>query len=124
MTNPAPGFAKHPDHTLEIHPFEGDVKIEYEGKILATQNGAFSLAEADYKPVFYLRADTLPPEMLSQSDHTSWCPFKGYASYFHLVVDGAKHENAVWTYRDPFDEALAIKDYIAIYDNVATVTPQ
>lgn len=123
MNNPAPGFAKHPNHTVEIIPFDGNVTIEVGGQRVGQTNVAQQLFEASYPAVFYLPLDAIPSEMLEPNDHQTWCPFKGHASYFDLVDDGKRHENAVWTYREPFDEALAIKDMIAVYPNVATVKP-
>ena len=45
--------------------------------------------------------------------------FKGEASYYSLK-DGP--ENAVWTYEQPYDEMLAIKELLAFYpDKVETI---
>jgi uncharacterized protein (DUF427 family) len=44
---------------------------------------------------------------LVRTAHQTYCPFKGQASYYSLK-DGP--ENAVWTYEQPYDEMLAIKD--------------
>jgi uncharacterized protein (DUF427 family) len=58
-------------------------------------------------------------ERLVRTDHHTDCPFKGQASYYSLK-DGP--ENAVWTYEQPYDEMLAIKDHLAFYpDKVDTV---
>lgn len=122
MPNPAPGFTTHPNHTVEIHPCDNDIKIEISNALIAKFNGALVLHEGQYEPVFYFQKTALPDAMLQQSAHTTYCPFKGEASYYHLIHDGKKYENAVWYYPTPFDEALAIKDYIAIYPNMAKVT--
>ncbi|MDF3010871.1 MAG: hypothetical protein K0S03_1667, partial [Burkholderiales bacterium] len=59
-------------------------------------------------------------ERLSRTDHHTYCPFKGTASYFSLE-GGA--ENAVWTYETPYDEMLAIKELVAFYpDKVESIS--
>ena len=123
MNNQAPGFADHPDHTVKISPFQGTVAISINGTEVARTDKALLLAEASYPAVFYLPVDIMPEGLLIESDHRTWCPFKGHASYFHLSFDGEIRENAVWCYRDPFDEALAIKDRIAFFQNAVSVSP-
>ena len=42
-------------------------------------------------------------------------PYKGDASYFSIVVDGNKAENAVWRYEQPFPAMAAIAGHLAFY---------
>ncbi|MEM7215166.1 MAG: DUF427 domain-containing protein [Pseudomonadota bacterium] len=123
MNNPAPGFIKRPDHKLEITPFEGHVSVSIDGQEIAKTDRALMLAEADYPVVFYVPLGVIPEKMLAESDHKTWCPFKGHASYYHLTHEGDTRENAIWTYRNPFDEAMSIRDYVAIYPSAASVEP-
>ena len=52
---------------------------------------------------------------LDRTDHQTYCPFKGEASYWTLRVNGGVTENAVWSYEDPLIEVAGIKDYVAFY---------
>jgi uncharacterized protein (DUF427 family) len=53
---------------------------------------------------------------LVRSDHSTWCPYKGEASYYHLrQADGTMIENAVWTYETPFHAVASIKNALAVY---------
>ncbi len=106
---------------MVITPAGGEVAVLIAGQEVARTGDAQLLAEAAYPAVYYLPAGTLPAAMLLESDHQTYCPFKGTASYHHLIHNGKTHENAVWSYSTPFDEALQIKDHIAIYANVAEV---
>jgi uncharacterized protein (DUF427 family) len=58
---------------------------------------------------------------VSGTDHTTFCPWKGTASYYTLDVDGQKIDNAAWYYPEPYEKAAAIKDYVAFYKNHVTV---
>ncbi|KQV88656.1 hypothetical protein ASD15_26600 [Massilia sp. Root351] len=57
-------------------------------------------------------------EYLQDSVHTTTCPWKGTANYYHLVVDGKVNEDAAWFYRHPSDKAQHIKDHIAFWHGV------
>ena len=52
---------------------------------------------------------------LTRSEHTSYCPYKGDASYYDIPAGGDRSRNAVWTYEDPFEATTQIKDYVAFY---------
>ncbi len=123
MSNAAPGFAKHPNHTVTITPADGSIIVMVNGKKIGETQSALKLTEANYPLAYYLPLETVPAEYLTKSEHTAYCPFKGTASYYHLEIDGHTHENAVWTYREPYDEVTSIKNHIAIYPNVASVGP-
>lgn len=52
---------------------------------------------------------------LEPSDHHTHCGWKGEASYYHVVVDGKRYENAAWYYPEPYEKASNIKDHVAFY---------
>jgi uncharacterized protein (DUF427 family) len=66
----------------------------------------------------YFPIDKVNQEYLQESTHTSVCPWKGTASYYHLVVDGKVNENAAWFYRQPSEKAKQIKDHVAFWRGV------
>lgn len=47
-----------------------------------------------------------------RTDHQTYCPFKGHASYYSLK-DGP--ENAAWSYERPYEEMRAIAQCLAFY---------
>ena len=64
-----------------------------------------------------------PPGAVDQSllevcEHTSVCPVKGTARYFHIRVGSALNANAAWTYPDPTPAAEVIRDSIAFWKGV------
>jgi uncharacterized protein (DUF427 family) len=60
---------------------------------------------------------------LRRSDHHSYCPYKGEASYYD-VVDGIGTDltAAVWYYDEPFPAVAEIKGHVAFYADRVTVT--
>ncbi len=67
--------------------------------------------------VYFPRA-SINEDNFEDSGHTSVCPWKGTARYFHVVAGGACNENAAWYYPDPKEAAANIKDHIAFWKGV------
>ncbi len=53
-----------------------------------------------------------------KSDYHTTCPWKGLASYYDVVVDGERNENAAWYYPEPKEKATMIRDYVAFWHGV------
>lgn len=49
----------------------------------------------------YFPPSAVDLRLLEMSPHTSVCPIKGLARYFHVRVGDALNPNAAWTYNDP-----------------------
>lgn len=58
---------------------------------------------------------------LKDSDITSFCPWKGTANYYDIVIDGVENPGAAWYYRDPKEAARKITDRIAFWRGVQVV---
>jgi uncharacterized protein (DUF427 family) len=85
----------------------------WRGKVIA-QSDDFETVEGNV----YFPASALVKEHFRPSDHTSVCPWKGTASYYHVVVDGETNENAAWFYPDPKAAAANIRDRVAFWKGV------
>ena len=66
----------------------------------------------------YFPADAIHQEFFVASDHTTVCPWKGTAHYYHVVVDGERNENAAWFYPEPKTAAANIKGHVAFWKGV------
>lgn len=66
----------------------------------------------------YFPAKAVKREFLKTSSTHSFCPWKGEASYYHLLVNGEKNEDAAWHYPNPKEAASEIKDHLAFWNGV------
>lgn len=66
----------------------------------------------------YFPRQSLTEEVFEESDHHSICPWKGRASYYHVVVDGRRNENAAWYYPEPSPMAEEIKGRVAFWNGI------
>jgi uncharacterized protein (DUF427 family) len=104
-----------PDHPITIDTNPSRVVVTVGGKIIADTSDALTLREASYPPVQYIPRRDIDMAALTRSEHTTYCPYKGDASYYSIPAGGDRATNAVWTYETPFEAMAQIKDYVAFY---------
>ncbi len=77
--------------------------------------------EADVELVegnVYFPSSSLRNEHFVASDHTSICPWKGTAHYYHVEAGGQRNENAAWHYPKAKDAAANIEGFVAFWKGV------
>lgn len=104
-----------PDHPITLTPNRERVLVRVGGALIADTRAALILKEASYPPVQYIPRKDVDMNLLQRTDHSSYCPFKGDASYYSIPSGGEKSVNAVWTYENPYPAVGQIKDYVAFY---------
>ena len=84
-----------------------------------------TLAESDRTIVVegnhYFSPESIDRKYFEESDTHTTCFWKGQASYYHLTVSGQQNEDAAWSYPQPKQAAVKIKDHIAFWKGVEIV---
>jgi uncharacterized protein (DUF427 family) len=104
-----------PGHPITITKNPKRVTVSLGGKAIADTREALILKEASYPAVQYIPRKDADMALLARTDHSTYCPYKGDASYYSIPSGGAKAVNAVWSYEHPHDAMAQIKDYLAFY---------
>ena len=100
-----------PDHPITVTPTRSRVVVKAGGRTIVDTSKALTLQEANYPPVQYVPRADADMAQLARAAHTTYCPYKGDASYYSLP----NAENAVWSYESPHPAMAQIKDYLAFY---------
>jgi uncharacterized protein (DUF427 family) len=104
-----------PDHPISIEANPSRIVVTVGGKTIADTTDALTLREASYPAVQYIPRRDVDMAALTRSEHTSYCPYKGDASYYSIPAGGDRSVNAVWSYESPFEAMALIKGYVAFY---------
>ena len=104
-----------PDHPISIETNPSRVVVTVGGQTIADTREALTLREANYPAVQYIPRQDVNMAALMRSEHTTYCPYKGNASYYSIPAGGDRSLNAVWTYETPFEAMAQIKNYVAFY---------
>jgi uncharacterized protein (DUF427 family) len=105
------------DHPITIEPTGERVTVHAGGRVIADTTQALTLREASYPPVQYVPLADVDAEVLRRTESHTYCPYKGEASYYSVVLDGAELTDAIWTYEQPYPAVAEIAGRVAFYPN-------
>ncbi len=88
----------------------------WNGTVLARSDDTVLVEGNHYFPL-----ESVERAYLEESDTHTTCPWKGEASYYSVVVDGRKNQDAAWYYPDPFPAAEQIRGRLAFWKGVQVV---
>jgi uncharacterized protein (DUF427 family) len=112
-------MAKHPDHTASFEYPQDHYLVKVGDTVIVDTNRAILLKEVSakgaYPPIPYFPLEDVRQEFLSKTEHHTFCPLKGEASYYTLTVNGHTLENSVWYYPEPLEYVSEIDGYVAFY---------
>jgi uncharacterized protein (DUF427 family) len=71
------------------------------GEVVAATREGWRVLETSHPPTYYLPAAAFAPGALRPTAGSSFCEWKGQASYFDLVSGATVAPRAAWTYEQP-----------------------
>jgi uncharacterized protein (DUF427 family) len=104
-----------PDHPITVEPTPGRVVVRVGDRVVADTTSALTLTEATYPPVQYIPLSDVDPVAITPTATTTYCPYKGEATYYSLVRSDGVDVDAIWTYVEPYPEVGAIAGHVAFY---------
>ena len=93
------------------------VRVVLGGGVIAESDRTHRVLETSHPPVYYVpREDIAPAALEPAGGRTTFCEFKGAASYLDAIgADGTRVPRAGWFYPDPSPGFEAIRDAVAFY---------
>jgi uncharacterized protein (DUF427 family) len=109
------GHPRDPYHRVEVLPSSRAVRIELDGELLAESTSARLLYETSLPTRIYLPREDVRLE-LQPSPASSYCPYKGHASWWSVDAAGRRHEDIGWSYEEPLPPVVAITGLVAFWN--------
>jgi len=94
------------------------IQVIFNGVVIADTVGARRVLETSHPPVYYIPPTDIRMEYLTRTSRSSFCEWKGEASYYTITVGDKSAPNAAWFYPQPTVAFAAIKDYVAVYPSL------
>ncbi|ORV46882.1 hypothetical protein AWC03_01890 [Mycobacterium europaeum] len=84
-----------------VEPFTGRITVELGGEVIASTPRAWRVLETSHPPTYYLPREAFADGALRAAPGSSWCEWKGRATYYDLIGGGVVAPKSAWSYPDP-----------------------
>ncbi|MGI8651509.1 MAG: DUF427 domain-containing protein [Geodermatophilaceae bacterium] len=85
------------------------------GQVVADTTRAWRVCETSHPPVYYLPRGDIADDVLVPGHGSSFCEFKGTATYWSMMVGDRLEPELGWSYENPSRAYLAMAGAVAFY---------
>jgi uncharacterized protein (DUF427 family) len=107
---------RSPEVRIDALPSSRHVRVLIDGEVVADSVRPTILYETGLPPRYYLPQLDVRMDLLTPTDTSTGCPYKGWANYWSVTVGGTTHDDLVWGYRTPLPESEAIAGLVCFYN--------
>jgi len=115
------GHPRNPYHRVDCVRTTRHLRVEVAGAVVVDTSDTMGVYESALEPRLYVRRDVVRMELLVASPTTTYCPYKGTASYWSARVGDTVVADVAWTYEDPLPESLPIGGLLSFDETRTTV---
>jgi uncharacterized protein (DUF427 family) len=113
---------RSPNTRIQILPSSRHVTVAVDGIVIADSHRPTFLHESGLIRRTYFNKLDVHMDLLTPSDTTSRCPYKGTARYWTIHTPTEQHVDLAWSYPSPFRESASIAGLVAFYDERVDTT--
>lgn len=106
------GHPRNPYHRVDCVPSGRRLEVMLAGVVVVDSTDTVGVYETAMAPRLYVARDAVRPGALMASPTTTYCPYKGTATYWSVTAGGRTVQDAAWSYEDPFPECGAIRGMV------------
>lgn len=96
-------------------PCAARILIEHRGVIVADTRASIRTIETSHPPSYYIPPADIAPAVLRRAPGSSFCEWKGTATYWDVLIDDIALHRVVSSYPDPNADFQVLRDYVAFY---------
>ncbi len=102
-------YPPNPYHRVDCRPTTRRLRVEVAGVTLVDTDDTTILFETALEPRLYVAPEHVRLDALRPSATSTYCNYKGAATYWTAAIGDTVIEDVAWTYEDPYPESSLIK---------------
>jgi uncharacterized protein (DUF427 family) len=106
-------YPPNPYHRVDCRPTKRRLRVSVNGATLVDTDDTVIVFETALDPRLYVDPSHVRTDLLRRSETSSYCNYKGFATYWSVVVDDLAVDDVAWSYEDPPPESLPIKGFLS-----------
>jgi uncharacterized protein (DUF427 family) len=107
---------RSPEVRVDALPSSRHVRVLIDGDVVADSHHPTILYETGLPPRYYLPKTDVRMDLLTPTELSTACPYKGWANYWTVTAGDTRYENMVWGYRTPLPESEPIAGLVCFYN--------
>ncbi|HXW34897.1 MAG TPA: DUF427 domain-containing protein [Acidimicrobiales bacterium] len=115
------GHPRNPYHRVDCLRTSRRLRVSLGGVELVDTTETVGVYETALDPRLYVKAEHARMDLLDASTTTTYCPYKGTASYWNANIGDSVVRDVAWSYEDPLAECAAIRGLLSFDEKVVSV---
>ena len=114
-------YPPNPYHRVDCRPTSRQLRVAVADTVLVDTSETTIVFETSLAPRLYVAPGHVRTDLLQRSETTSYCNYKGVATYWSLVVADTVYDDVAWSYPDTPPETLPIRGFFGFDEARADV---
>jgi uncharacterized protein (DUF427 family) len=110
-------YPPNPYHRVDCRPTDRGLRATVAGTVLVDSADTVIVFETSLAPRLYVDPALVRTDLLRRSESSSYCNYKGVATYWSAVIGDVAVEDVAWSYEDPPAETLPIRGFLSFDEN-------
>jgi uncharacterized protein (DUF427 family) len=106
-------YPPNPYHRVDCRPTKRGLRVSVAGTTLVDTDDTVIVFETALDARLYVDPALVRTDLLRPSQTSSYCNYKGFASYWSVAVGDTVVDDIAWSYEDPPPESLPIKGFLS-----------
>ena len=96
-------------------PCQAHIEIAHWGVMVVDTKASIRTLETSHPPSYYIPPAAIDPGLLRRADGSSFCEWKGVATYWDVMIGDLVLPRVGWSYADPSPGFASLRDHVAFY---------
>ncbi len=106
-------YPPNPYHRVDCRPARRRLRVEVAGRVLVDTDDTVVLFETGLPPRLYVDPAHVRTDLLQRSSTSTYCNYKGDATYWSAVLDDQVLPDVAWSYDDPLPESSPVAGFLS-----------
>ncbi len=117
-------YPPNPYHRVDCRPTDRALRVTVGDEILVDTSDTVIVFETALEPRLYVAPSLVRTELLRRSQTSSYCNYKGYATYWSVADGDRVVDDVAWSYDEPLPETMPIRGYFSFDPDRAEVVAE
>ncbi len=106
-------YPPNPYHRVDCRPTTRRLRVTVADSVLVDTDDTVIVFETALEPRLYVDPTYVRTDLLRRTDTSTYCNYKGVATYWSAALGDTVVDDVAWSYSDPPPETLPIKGYFS-----------